>query len=75
MKCVRYPIPKSLSSGKGLTIASLKYVLVLLTVDLICDFWKVIIEYEDLYVTLSLNPFPRERDLLSLRSKLLLNVK
>jgi len=35
---------------------------------------KVVLKYENFYVTPFLNPFPRGKDLLSLRSKLLMFV-
>ena len=50
-RCLRYPFPKSLPSGKGLTLSNFLAEVLFCRVD------------RTVYVTPSLNPFPRGRDL------------
>jgi len=64
---LRYPFPKSLPSGKGLAIAMLYFFYIIPSFNEGYDstFFKGGQDMKSYYVTPSLNPFPRGRDLLS----------
>jgi len=67
---LRYPPPKSSSSGGGLAFASLIWLTLfyMFNIGVSISFVSVVQAYDNVYVTLLLNPPPREEDLLSLRS-------